>query len=183
MKENKKWHFVNIYESEMYMEDDCSEDYLQDKLGILYTEAKELIKTYKFTEDDLEAIDKIKTWYYQGDFWNDTETFRDSINWIDWNFYYDKEHNEIIINYWTTLEWDYIAFYDEWFDWKEELYRKVFDAFINQDYSWVVEADYIEMEWDWWMNIKEWTNKADFIIKYRWGTWYWYRFFEYDLIK
>jgi len=61
MKENKKWHFVNIYESEMYMEDDCSEDYLQDKLGILYTEAKELIKTYKFTEDDLEAIDKIKT--------------------------------------------------------------------------------------------------------------------------
>lgn len=180
----------NYYESKMFEYDN---DFLVEKLKetykITWAEAikKIKLKDYELSEDELDEIDEEKDLYYSGDFWQDTETLMDNINWIRWNFYWDKENNEIIFNFWNTTEWDFI--HTDEIDTDLELnkdYQKLFDAFCDNKFNGIEESDFIKLSDDSdgsWQSKYINLDKPDFIIKYRWGQWYIYSFFEYIFTK
>jgi len=192
---NKEITFTDIYNSKLYREDkDFLIDFLRDEKCYSYDEVIEIIKDEDrvnrlLTSEELEKIEENKDTYYQWDFWDNTEYLQDNRSMIRWNFYWDKENNEIIINSWVELEyedWEYITISDITYDVYEFntlLYKKVFKAFCLNDYSSVVETDYVDIVWDWSWNSKYTNlNKPDFVIKYRWWQGYTYSIYEYDLI-
>ncbi len=215
--------FTNVYESDLYAKDnDFLREVLEEK-WMSYEDARDILaridelNNKKFytkditkeedgeldllndkianmlTEVDWERIDEEKENYYSWDFWTDTEYFQDNINLIRWNFYYDKDNQEIIINNWFQLERDenwrldidneeiYTIENDEFIN-NRKMYEKVFKAFMFWDFSDVIETDYIDIEWDWsWASRYTNMDKPNFLIKYRWWQGYTYRIYEYDL--
>lgn len=184
----------HFYESTMFSKDeDFKVEFIRDEYHVNFVEAENIIKENKhdFTEEDLWQIEEDKNSYYESNFWSDTEWLLDNTRSLRWNFYYDKENNEIIFHYWVLKdknndEVEDIVHTDE-IDTDEELnndYQKVFNAFIEKEYEGIKETDYIESEWNWdWNTTMKNTDKPDFVIKYRGWEWYSYWFFEYDLVK
>ena len=192
---NKTIQFTNIFNSKLYEKDnDFLIDFLTDEKFYNYDEIKKMIIDKEkinrmLTTDELEKIAEQKYAYYLWEFWKDTEYFQDNINMIRRNFYWDKEHNEIILNYWVELikdtDWNFVPNSENVFDvdnFKVIYYKKVFDAFCFDKYSSIIETNYIEIVWDWSLNSKYRNlNKPNFVIIYRWGQGYTYSIFEYDL--
>jgi len=186
---------TNIYDAKIFINDnDFIINFLSEKYNKNYSEALEIFenKKYNLTEQEKNIIQEQKENYYTWDFWNDTEYLLDNRNNLKWNFYWDKQNNEIIFNYGVKIDEnnkveDFIdADTIEIDDKINKIYKKVFDAFCNNSFEWIVETNFIKLSDD---SDGSWNSKyinteiPDFVIKYRWWEWYTYWMYEYNLVN